>query len=171
MSAAHLDVVVTLVALECWSNPDAERHAPDLPGRTELRAAVLCARRHYQHLTPRDGERALAAFERWARGYDAVTQPLAHALSPHAVLAADLLAALDGHVSALRTAQAARRAKGRPAQAAKLADLARVNDALVAFDAALQAAMHHTRATQEATYVADQLRARARDEGGGQCAA
>lgn len=159
MSAAQLDVVVTLVALEAWLTA-ADRAAPDLAERAPLHAAVVRARRHYDGLDARQGDKALARFERWAKSYDAVTQPLAHRLSPHAVLAADLLAALDGHVSALRDAQAARRAKGKAVDARKLADLEAVNEALARYDGALQAAMGHTRATQEATFIADQLRAR-----------
>jgi len=158
MSAVQLDVVVTLVALEAWITA-ADRAAPDLAERAPLHAAVVRARRHYAGLDAKRGEQALARFERWAKSYDAVTQPLAHRLSPHAVLSADLLAALDGHVSALRDAQAVRRAKGKAVDARKLADLEAVSGRLSEYDAALQRAMGHMRATQEATYLGDQIRA------------
>lgn len=166
MSAAQLDVVVTLVGLEAWITA-TDRAAPDLAARAPLHAAVVRARRHYAGLDAKQGEQALARFERWAKSYDAVTQPLAHRLSPHAVLAADLLAAMDGHVSALRDAQAARRAKGKAVDARKLADLEAVNTALVQYDAALQVAMGHTRATQEATFIADRLHRASAHEGDG----
>jgi hypothetical protein len=168
MSATdRLDLLTALLVIDCWLSPQTEPKPPELPELEAVRKASDAATSwRMDSLTSYNQAASLVEyFDRWVAEWASVSSELNHVGCWHAVLLADVLAALSEHIEATRRAQAARRARGKGIDAwgvQKLAQVEALNGALVTYDAALHRSIGHERLTRASTYWGDQLRERMR---------
>lgn len=161
MTSHGADLLRLLMRLVAWTDAAVSDGAPSLPERLPLwRAAWDILKRSRGQLPDREAARLETQVRAWKRELRAVSVDLAHPWSQDAVTAGEALAALDAILEGLRKGQEARRAKGKPVDTAKLAELEHLHEALVAYDTALHRAMGYERATRQATYYADKLHER-----------